>query len=152
MRTESFLYEIERSAADMVALQRAMARSGELAREHASSAVASLNRSCMQYAAGAQEDFSIVTREAHCAAFELMTYGDICRELHLSEPAHYEQLLAAGAAMQGRALDQEAQFLRGELSRSQIFFDDLLDASLLSQPFDVLEDSAPMVAVPAAAA
>ena len=134
MRTESFLYEIERSAASLIGWDRATERCGELALERAQSALELVNRACAQVMAGQERDFTAGTKAAHCAAFELITFGEISRELELSEPDVCERLIASGNAVQARALEREKQYLNGSLSPSQMFFDDLVDLSLLESP------------------
>lgn len=142
MRTEPFLYATPStlvSVTHMSALRRALGRSGDHARERAQSGIAALNQYCAQYAAGSEKDFSVVSRAAHCAAFELLTYGEISQQLGLSPPAVHDRLIAAGEALQTRALEQESLYREGALSPGQLFFDDLLEPILLAAPARVLD-------------
>lgn len=115
------------------ALQSGLGRSSEFARDKAATAMVRLNGLCSQFGAGMDLNYDEVSRAAHDAAFEFMTYGDICVSLGVMPKSQSRRLIVVGQALQDRALEHEGLHLAGALSPGEVFYDDLMNSQLLQQ-------------------
>lgn len=125
---------LEQSIHDRLVLTQAFARSAERAHSQSLTQMRQLRTSCSQFAAGLIQDFSIVARDGHLAAFEMMTYGETCASLGVRLPAACERLLQCGQALQDRVLSHETCYLDNELSPSDAFYDDLFPSDVMDMP------------------
>lgn len=101
------------------------------AKGRAISTLQDLNSLCACYAAGASRDYETISRSAHTAAFEMITYAEICADLGARPFAECALMIENGRDMQARALEHEVLHYAGALSPSGVFYDDLADMSLL---------------------
>lgn len=127
----SFERPDESQLAQVAMLDIALGRSAEYARERAVEGWSKLNRLSSAFAAGQTRDFSPVSHSAHLAAFELMTYGELCAELGVLPLPSCEAIASAGCQLQLRALEHEALERAGNLSPGFVFYDDLISSSQL---------------------
>lgn len=125
---------LEQSEHDHIVLMQGYARSVEQAHEQGLLSMRQLRMSCNEFAAGAFEDFSVVSRNAHLAAFSLMTYGEACACLSVLSPANCERLLLCGRALQDRVLAHELCYLQNDLSPGNAFYDDLFPLDVMGLP------------------
>lgn len=116
---------LERSMFDRRVLTQAFERTAERARNDGLAQLTHLQRLCGQFAAGMESDFSAVSRDGHIAAFDVITYGDVCVSLGIRPAADCEHLIQCGQALQERLLSHEALYLQNALSPCDVFYDDL---------------------------
>lgn len=133
MNASEFLLSAAESVRLFGTLNSGLDRSAEFARQKASTAMDRLAGFCAQYGAGMDIKYAEVSRAAHDAAFEFMTYGEICVSLEVLPESQSLALVAAGLAVQDRALEQEGLFLAGGLSPSEVFYDDLIHGPMLEK-------------------
>jgi hypothetical protein len=110
-------------------------RAAEYARQEATTQLKMVSGLCTKFAAGSHHDrdaFEAVSREAHLAAFALMTYGQTVQALHILGDGLCDDIIAAGQQIQQRALEHEQKYLANSLSPSEVFYDDLYAAEMLS--------------------
>lgn len=112
----------------------AVERAAENAREQTQSQLKKLNTLCATYWSGNEhrvEAFEAVNREAHVAAFLLLTYSQTIQSLGIVNDDVCEVITAAGHAMQLRAFFHEEMHLNNSLSPSALFYDDLYSSAML---------------------
>ena len=110
-------------------------RAAEYARQEATTQLKMVSGLCTKFAAGSHHDrdaFEAVSREAHLAAFALMTYGQTAQALRIVGDGFCDDIIAAGQQIQQRALEHEQKYLANSLSPSEVFFDDLYAGEMLS--------------------
>lgn len=131
MDANQFLDGISQRMQSFQEMQAATASSAEYARTKAQQELGTLNAMCARFAAGESRDYEAVSRGAHIAAYELMSYGEICACLDVRPKEDCEYIMAAARGMLDRVREQEHHFLAGSLSPSHVFYDDLVDSKVL---------------------
>lgn len=111
---------------DQPALLKGMAESAARAQRTVTFEIAQMQRQCGLFGSGATSSYDGVSRRAHIAAFELMTYAEVCASVGARPQVECEQLMDAGKAIQSRVLAHEDLYLADALSPSDVFYDDLL--------------------------
>ena len=109
-------------------LRAAMERSAEHARFEVKAQLKKLSSLCAAYWSGNEqraEAFELVNREAHLAAFLMLTYSETVQVLRIVCDDVCETITAAGHAMQLKAFSHEEMHLVNELSPTALFYDEL---------------------------
>lgn len=149
---------LDQSVQSQLALVRGFTQSALVAQHAAQQALQLLQFGCGQYGSGNTVSFDMVSRQAHMAAFELMTYAEVCALVGVLTKVECDVIMYAAKAMQSRVLHHEELFLEDALSPSDVFYDDLIATGHLKSAHNpvtlgvVLEDGqqnrphAPMMA------
>lgn len=132
--------ELEQPLLSGAALVVAFDRSAELAHDQGILQMQTLQQTCGQFAAGQHTDFERVARAAHLAAFEVLTYADICSSLSVRPDAECESLRQSGLNLQNRVLRHETLFYQNALSPSEVFYDDLFENEIMQTQHQAVSD------------
>lgn len=131
MEAAEFIQHVGRNAS----LSAAVAQSAEVARSNSVQGLKCLKVLCGWFTAG-NVRFEEVSQKAHLAAFEVLTYGEICMSLRIRPVHDCEQIMGAAHEMQSRIFGHESCFLANALSPATVFYDDLIDIGLLQGPHE----------------
>lgn len=141
-------------------LRAAMERSADYARLETKAQLKKLTSLCASYSSGNEhtpEAFALVSREAHIAAFSMISYAQTVQAMRMVCDDVCQSITAAGHAMQRKAFSHEELHQSNSLSPSALFYDDLYSPKMFEHEharmtlgFDLL--SAEDVAQPGARA
>lgn len=120
--------------ASIESLRMACERGAAYAQGMAVANLQELRAVCSAYMAGYDKDYPVVSRAAHAAAFDVITYAEISRALGTRSEVDCDLLMEAGYAIKYRALDHEKAHIAQALPPNVVFYDDLVDVTVLSAP------------------